>query len=72
MLINPKSSLLIVNCIVWHCKFEQYIASTSNLVKPIAMVLQAENNWHLTEKICEDYSFINSREVSITFFLTTL
>ena len=46
----------------------QYI----NLVKPIAMVLQAEDDWHLAEKICDDISFLNSREVLITLILTTL
>ena len=49
------------------------IPSTINLIKPIAMVLQAEDDWHLAEKICNDLSFMNSRmKVLITLFLTTL
>ena len=53
-------------------KFEQYITSTITLVKPIAMVLQTEDNWHLAEKICDDYTFLDRREVLITVILTTL
>ena len=58
-----------------HCMALHNLSNTShqyiNLVKPIAMVLQAEDNWHLAEKIYDDYSFLNSREV-ITLILTTL
>ena len=67
-IITTKSKL--------HCMALHNLSNTShqyiNLVKPIAMVLKAEDNWHLAEKICDDYSFLNSREVSITLILTTL
>ena len=59
-----------------HCMALHNLSNTShqyiNLVKPIAMVLKAEDNWHLAEKICDDYSFLDSREVLITLILTTL
>ena len=63
---HDDQSKIITSNSKLHCMALQNLSNTShqyiNLVKPIAMVLQAEDNWHLTEKICDDYSFINSRE----------